>query len=232
MKPYSRGLTEVNRMPESCLKLVAFDMDGVLTTHPSSWKFIHEYFNVDNSENLAAYRSGNISYGDFMSRDISLWLKKNPDLTKDEIISILSRIETRENMKNAVEKLRDAGMKVAIVSGGVSWLADIINADMLFDYVYANEIDVDKNGRLTGKGIPNVIPSRKDVVIRNLQSVIGCRADDTGSIGDSYFDKSMFSASRVAIAFNPRDDEVRNASTSVLFSNDLMELSERILDSC
>jgi len=219
-------------MPQKCLKLVAFDMDGVLTTHPSSWKFIHEYFGVDNSANLDAYRNGAITYGEFMSRDISLWLSKKPDLTKDDIISILSRIRMRDNVKRGVEKLKDAGIKVAIVSGGVSWLADLINDDPIFDYVFANEIVIDGKGRLTGKGKPNVIPSRKDIVIENIQSLVGCEKAETGSVGDSYFDRSMFSASRVAIAFNPRDEEVRNASTSILFSNDLLELSERILDSC
>ena len=52
------------------IRLVVFDMDGVLTTHPSSWEYVHRAMGVDNSENLRLYRTGNISYMDFLRIDL------------------------------------------------------------------------------------------------------------------------------------------------------------------
>ena len=35
--------------------MVVFDMDGVLVDISSSWKFIHDMFQVDSSNNLKEY---------------------------------------------------------------------------------------------------------------------------------------------------------------------------------
>ena len=55
------------------LKIVVFDMDGVLVDIESSWHFVHTAFNVSNQDNLKRYLRGEIDYKEFMKRDIRLW---------------------------------------------------------------------------------------------------------------------------------------------------------------
>ena len=55
------------------MKLVVFDMDGVLTEYFSSWVRVHEHFGTDNDEALRLYMEGKIDDEEFMRRDIALW---------------------------------------------------------------------------------------------------------------------------------------------------------------
>ena len=62
-------------------KFVAFDLDGVLVDTFSSWVWMHKHFNVNNDHSLYAYQRGEIDYGEFMRRDIALWLENKKDMT-------------------------------------------------------------------------------------------------------------------------------------------------------
>ena len=108
------------------IRLVVFDMDGVLTTHPSSWEYVHRAMGVDNSENLRLYRTGNISYMDFLRSDVNLWISRHPGITREDVVKILDSIPLRKNLNLAVKEIRDSGAATAIVSGGIYWLAQRI----------------------------------------------------------------------------------------------------------
>jgi phosphoserine phosphatase len=56
------------------MKLICFDLDGVLTKVESSWRYVHNYFSVNNEASLKLYLEGKIDDREFMRRDIKLWL--------------------------------------------------------------------------------------------------------------------------------------------------------------
>ncbi|MBE3122801.1 MAG: hypothetical protein IMZ58_11440 [Thermoplasmata archaeon] len=64
------------RKKRDTIKLVFFDMDGVLLDTVSSWRYIHEHFGTTNERSIMPYLRGDIDYLEFMRRDVSLW-KKN-----------------------------------------------------------------------------------------------------------------------------------------------------------
>ena len=211
------------------IRLVLWDMDGVLTEHPSSWKYIHERIGVDNSINRDSWLDGRITYREFMQKDIQLWLDKVGQFTKNQVTEMLSHIRERFNVSPAIEELKRNGIKSVIVSGGISWLADILNSGLIFDMVYANEILADANGNIIPDGIPHVIPDRKDIIIRGVQESLGISLEESASVGDSPFDISMFRRSGTRIAFNPRESSISEAADYVITSNDLYSVVERIL---
>ncbi|MCL4329534.1 MAG: HAD-IB family phosphatase [Candidatus Thermoplasmatota archaeon] len=211
------------------IRLVLWDMDGVLTEHPSSWKYIHERIGVDNSINRDSWLDGRITYREFMQKDIQLWLDKVGQFTKNQVTEMLSHIRERFNVSPAIEELKRNGIKSVIVSGGISWLADILNSGLIFDMVYANEILADANGNIIPDGIPHVIPDRKDIIIRGVQESLGISLEESASVGDSPFDISMFRQSGTRIAFNPRESSISEAADYVITSNDLYSVVERIL---
>jgi len=67
------------------LKLVFFDMDGVLLDTVSSWRYVHEYFGTTNERSIMPYLRGDIDYLEFIRRDVSLW-KTNGKLVKKTTI--------------------------------------------------------------------------------------------------------------------------------------------------
>ena len=216
-------LISVNRK-----KLVAFDMDGVLTKHPSSWSFVHKYFGVNNSINLSLYRSGKISYSTFIAEDVRLWLSKKNPISGAEIVNLMKLIPLMDNLYAGLELLRKRGCIISIVSGGLSCLSDIIAEGFKFDRIYSNSIDLDSKGNLVPGGKVGVIPEKKNLAIMEMQEDFGIGVDDTFSVGDSDFDVSMFDVSGYRVAFNPRSPMLASSADLILYSQDFLDLVERI----
>lgn len=93
------------------IKMVIFDMDGVLVDIDSSWQFIHRIFHVDSSENLEKYLGGEIDYKEFMRRDIGLW----GAIHIDQIKNILGKAPLMKGAKEVIHKLKKARYKTAII---------------------------------------------------------------------------------------------------------------------
>ena len=55
------------------IKIVFFDMDGVLTDTVSSWKAIHDFFQTTNARAVDDYLQGKINDLEFIRHDIALW---------------------------------------------------------------------------------------------------------------------------------------------------------------
>ena len=206
------------------IRLAAFDMDGVLTTVQSSWKYVHDRFGVDNSRNLSRYLRGEINYEQFMISDVDLWLEKMGKVHSDSVKNILGEIPIRSNLAHAVRTMKENGITVAIVSGGISWLSDKIDSIAGFDAVYANELLTDKNGYLTRKCVPRVAPEKKGLILKEIMGKLGLEKEECVAIGDSVMDRSMFEVCGTSIAFNPESSEVSKYTTGTLVSDNLDDL--------
>lgn len=202
-------------------KLMIFDMDGVLTQHPSSWNYVHERIGVDNEMNYKLFKEHKITYNEFLKSDVELWKAKLGEIHKTEIESILAEIPFSENLRKTIMEIKSKGLKVAIVSGGISWLADLINKEVKFDYSYSNSIYTADDGTLIPDGPAEVDPYRKDLKVHQLQSTLGIGNEETISVGDTDQDIPMFKNSGISISFNPASDEVVENSDISIRSRDL-----------
>ena len=210
-------------------KLIATDMDGVLTKHPSSWSYLHKIFGVDNSAIYAKYRAGQLPYSEFLSADVSLWINKYNKLKKDYIVSLLERIPLMDNLFSGLELLRKSGFTIVVISGGISWLTEIISRSFKFDLVFSNEIGTDKENYIIPQGRVNVIPREKEKTLKKVQDTLGISPEDTISIGDSDFDARMFPLSGLNIASNPNHKEIISESDLIIYSEDFLFLANSIL---
>ena len=61
--------------------LAAFDLDGTILQHESSWVAIHKRFKTEHkgAASLKLYSEGKIDYREFMRRDISCWPRELRD---------------------------------------------------------------------------------------------------------------------------------------------------------
>ena len=198
--------------------ILAFDVDGVLLAPKSSWKVMHSYFGVDNSENVRKYFEGKITYDDFVRLDIELLLKKNPNVTKDDFETLKLKIEPNPNYQELSNFLRSVdGLKLAI-SGGIDVLVARIKDFYPIDQIYSNKL-VFENNRLVG-GKAEVEPQRKGIILSKFKG-------KKISVGDSRLDEDMFKASDYSILFNSEDDVKVDY---VVKGNDLKELTRLLRD--
>lgn len=201
-------------------KLIVFDMDGVLVDVNSSWKLIHDTFCVNNTINLTNYLQGKYNYSEFMRRDIALWENVHIKNIKD----ILYKIPLMTGLNETINELKEMGYKTAIISAGISMLAERIKKETNIDYVYSNKILYDKDGILTGEGKMYVCLLNKVHVLEKLVQKLSITTRECAVIGDSVFDIPLFKVSGLSIAFNTSNEKVKKAANIIIEAKDLRKI--------
>jgi phosphoserine phosphatase len=142
----------------------------------------------------------------------------------------LGNLRAMKGARQAVTQLRRAGCHTAIISAGISILAERLRKTLGIDYSLANELVVDENGILTGEG-EEVVPLLGKVgVFRKFASAHQTALEKSAVIGDSKFDVPVFEEAGLSIAFNSEDDQVKQKADVVVEGKDLSKVVPFILD--
>jgi len=149
---------------------VAFDMDGVLVDYRSCWTWIHDHFGVSNEVSYNDFIAGRIDDMEFMRRDIALWKEKSPELEEEDLRCILDPLPITDGIAETVSQLKRAGIRTTIVSGGLDIVAERIANSYGFDEYWANGVETDENGRLTGEGVLRVELRNKATALRSIMA--------------------------------------------------------------
>lgn len=209
--------------------LVIFDMDGVLTKCTSSWSYVHDELEVDNSANVEAFIRGEIDEPEFMRSDIALWKNKRPDIKAIEIARILRDMPVVDGLQETIVCLRYNRIRSVICSGGIIYAAKMIAEEYEFDDYIADELETNPDGTLTGEGIVNVDLRDKGIAAKEFMKKFGATPERTVSIGNSFTDIKMFEATGTSIAFNPTDEETEKAADHVIRSSNISDVLDIIL---
>jgi phosphoserine phosphatase len=212
------------------LRLVAFDMDGVLTNHVSSWRAVHDALGTHNQQAVDAYNAGLIDDREFILRDVALWRAANPDLGRKDLAAILAKVPRMGGMTEAVRALQAEGVRCVIVTGGLRQLAQMLREEAPFDEARSNDVVFGRDGRLADDAVVGVPLRGKAGVLQAIQQELGVPPEETGSVGDSHFDVGLFARSRVAVAFNPLDEHVAARASAVVRSLDLRDAVAPLLE--
>jgi len=189
-------------------RAVVFDCDGVLVPVRSSWRYIHEHFGLDNEASYSAYMSMEIDGLEFIRRDVALWKSMKPDISIMDIKAILDTIPVKEDAVMVCSELREMGLDICIVSGGLDLLVERVAREVGAVLWAANVLLTDDRGRLTGEGILNVDPLTKDRNIAEIARTLDISPEEIVSVGDSLCDLSMFRVCGQGVAYNPESQEV------------------------
>jgi len=169
------------------IKLAAFDLDGTVLEHNSSWVAIHRHFGTEHNgaASLRLYTEGKIDYREFMRRDISSWPK---GVKREEIVRVLSDYRVRREAPEVFKELRERGIQTALVTSGIDILARDVASDLEIDHWVANGLRFDRYGKLLPKGVGRVDPTRKDIAYQRLLWRIGVPSKKTIAVGDTIYD--------------------------------------------
>eukprot|EP00929_Paragymnodinium_shiwhaense_P087834 TRINITY_DN4797_c0_g1_i1.p1 TRINITY_DN4797_c0_g1~~TRINITY_DN4797_c0_g1_i1.p1 ORF type:complete len:849 (+),score=280.46 TRINITY_DN4797_c0_g1_i1:88-2634(+) len=98
--------------------------------------------------------------------------------------------------------LKRLGYKMAVISGGFLPMAQVVQRHLGLDYAFANNLETDEHGILTGKTTgPVVTPQRKRQLLATIANVEGCDVRQTIAVGDGANDIPMLSTAGLGIAF-------------------------------
>lgn len=207
---------------------MVFDLDGTLTKVRSIWQAIHDGLGTWTraKEYKDMFFRGEIDYNEWADLDVRLW--KNTSIS--EIQLILSRIGRVDGAKETVRTLKDRGIKVAIISAGLSIFADRIKKEIGADYAISNNLII-KDGKLTGEIRVKVGFNNKDVVLEEVASSLGIPLDQCAVIGDSPGDLPAFKVAGLSIALNPADEKVSESADVTIHSDDIRDILPYLLGS-
>lgn len=219
-----KTITTLGEKKRTNLQMVFFDMDGVLLDTVSSWKYIHEHFGTTNERSIMPYLRGDIDYLEFIRRDVSLWKSDGQHISKSALEQILYSIPLIKGVKQCISFLKTHQVQTAIVSAGLDILANKVARDIGIDYVFANEVKIGVDGRLTGEGVLHVELMQKDKIVTQLVKKQHLSLDACAAVGNSCFDIPMLEICGLGIAFNPEDACIVQCADVVVKEKDLSKL--------
>ena len=221
-------------MLEDNLQCVAFDCDGVLVDHVSSWRALHEHFNTDNSHMLDMYIKGELKDDEFMRSDIVLWKSVQPKIHQDDMFRAYSGIKLMPGARDVVNELKKRGILVVIISAGVDIFVSSIATMLKVDDWIANGFKFDEDGWLLDDGIVRVGGDGKNLIINRILKMHNIKPEYLFSIGDSDIDLSMMVKGSGFIGFNPSRESsknaFRNAEVPIIVKKDLREIWPYLFD--
>ncbi|MCP4595381.1 phosphoserine phosphatase SerB [Neptuniibacter sp.] len=183
-------------------RLVVFDMDSTLIEAEVIDELAKEAgVGEQVSEITEAAMRGEIDFNESFRRRMAL-LKGLDVSVLDEIAE---RLPMTEGAEELVSNLKALGFKTAILSGGFNYFASHLQNKLGFDYVYANELDIDADGKVTGEVKGTVVNGeRKAELLREIAEKEGIRLEQTIAVGDGANDLPMLSIAGLGIAFRAK----------------------------
>ena len=203
----------------SQIRLVVFDLDGTLTPVDSLWRYLHDAFGTWERGRIAAqrYRKGEISYTEWAEADARCWT----GISVVAISEVLEKISYRNGVRKVFDQLRRNSVKTAIVSAGLSVLADKSARELEADFVEANDLEVN-DGVLTGGIRVRVSVTEKGKIIQEIAAKAFVKMEEVAVVGDRANDLPLDDC--LKIAFNPKDELARKRADVIVEDDDLSRI--------
>jgi len=159
---------------------------------------------------LSAMR-GEIDFRESFTRRCAL-LKGLPVSAKQDIIDHLPITEGADRLFGV---LKQCGFKIAILSGGFTFVAKYLQERWGVDYVYANTLE-EKDGVLTGRYVGDVVDgSRKADLLELIAQAEKIDLRQVIAVGDGANDLRMLNKAGLGIAFHAKPKVKEGAKQSI-----------------
>ena len=178
-----RRMDQGSSRSDARYKLVLFDIDGTITTHRSSWQYLHEVLNIwDNKASIyqQKFLEGKISYREFCLLDAAHWR----GMPESRLRSLFRNVPYSKNAPLAIKTLKEMGLKLCAFSTGLQFIPERIQADLGFDYLLFNKLLM-RNGLATGGVKINISHNAKARVLAKALKRFDVKPSQVISVGDS-----------------------------------------------
>ena len=194
-------------------RLICFDMDSTLIQTECIDELAKR---AGVGEQVAAITAramrGEIDFKESFKERVALLKGLDVSVMQD----IAEHLPITEGTDRLMSVLKRCGYKIAILSGGFTYFGEFLQRRYGIDYVYANELEIDEDGKLTGNYVGEIVDGhRKAELLRLLAQVEKVNLAQTIAVGDGANDLPMIAEAGLGIAFHAKPRVVANAEQSI-----------------
>ncbi len=194
-------------------RLICFDMDSTLIQTECIDELAIRAGVGDQVKAITeSAMRGEIDFKESFTRRVALLKGLDVSVMKD----IAEHLPITEGADRLMEVLKRCGYKIAILSGGFTYFGEYLQRRWGIDYVYANELEIDEEGKLTGRYVGEIVDGhRKAELLKLIAQVEKVNLAQTIAVGDGANDLPMIAESGLGIAFHAKPRVVATAKQSI-----------------
>ena len=193
-------------------RLICFDMDSTLV-HTECIDELAERAGVGDQVRAITESAmrGEIDFSESFTRRVALLKGLDESVMED----IARNLPYNEGLERMMKILKMVGYKTAILSGGFTYFAKYLQQKFGFDYVYANELEIE-DGKLTGRYIGDIVDGRRKAeLLKLLCQVEGINLAQAVAVGDGANDLPMLGLAGLGIAYHAKPKVKATADQSI-----------------
>ena len=193
-------------------RLICFDMDSTLI-ETEVIDELAERAGVGDAvrEITARAMRGEIDFRESFTERVALL--KGLDVSVME--EIARNLPITEGLERMMTILKRVGYKTAILSGGFTYFGNYLRQKYGFDYVYANELEIEQ-GKLTGRYVGEVVDGRRKAeLLRLLCQFEEINIAQSVAVGDGANDLPMLNLAGLGITFHAKPKVKATARQSI-----------------
>ena len=204
---------QTDNMYRRMRRLICFDMDSTLiqTEVIDELARKHGVYEKVAAITESAMR-GEIDFKESFTERCKLLKGLDVSVMRD----IAENLPFTEGVDRLMYVLKKYGYKIAILSGGFTFFGEYIQKKYGIDYVYANELEIGEDGKLTGRYVGEIVDGhRKAELLKLIAQVEKVNLAQTIAVGDGANDLPMLGEAGLGIAFHAKPRVVANAKQSI-----------------
>ncbi len=194
-------------------RLICFDMDSTLIQAECIDELArrHGVYEQVAAITESAMR-GEIDFKESFTRRVALLKGLDISVMQD----IAENLPITEGTDRLMSVLKTCGYKIAILSGGFTFFGEYLQKKYGIDYVYANELEVDEEGKLTGRYVGDVVDGRRKAdLLKLIAQTEKVNLAQTIAVGDGANDLPMINEAGLGIAFHAKPRVKQSARQSI-----------------
>ena len=194
-------------------RLICFDMDSTLIQTECIDELAERAGVGDQVRAITeSAMRGEIDFKESFTRRVAL-LK---GLDASVMPEIAEHLPVTEGVDRLMSVLKTCGYKIAILSGGFTFFGEYIQKRYGIDYVYANELEIGDDGKLTGRYVGEIVDGRRKAdLLKLIAQMEKVNMAQTIAVGDGANDLPMLSEAGLGIAFHAKPRVAANARQSI-----------------
>ena len=187
---------QIDDMYRRMRRLICFDMDSTLIQTECIDELGEQVARITEK----AMR-GEIDFRESFTQRVTLLKGLDSSVLQD----IAEHLPITEGADRLMSVLKKCGYKIAILSGGFTYFGEYLRRKYNIDYVYANELEIGPDGKLTGRYVGEIVDGRRKAeLLRLIAQVEKINLAQTIAVGDGANDLPMISEAGLGIAFHAK----------------------------